>query len=279
MAVHLNIERHLAWMRLRNLRPETIKRRRQVLLALAAFAGGSAAMATAADLADWQASLRVGPDTRANYVSHLSEFYGWLVAEGIRDDNPAARLVRPRLGRRLPRPIATDDLLLAVKMAPGRIRPWLVLAAWGGLRCVEIALLRRENVIDNAAEPHIIVALGATKGHDERVVPMPRGQTLYNELVPMLPRRGWVFPRADGQPGPNSPQRISSVGCEYLRSIGLADTMHSLRHWFGTTTYQATRDSRAVQELLGHRSLRSTEIYTKISSQSKTAAVEALPQL
>lgn len=279
MPAYLNLERHLAYLRLCNFRPATIGGRRLLLLRLARWLCGPPSLATAAELAEFQQTWSVGPDTRANYVSHLRAFYGWLVAEGIRPDNPAARLAVPRLGRRLPRPIGTPDLMRAVAQAPARIRPWLVCAAWGGLRCVEIALLRRENVLEAIAEPCVIVAANATKGHNERAVPMPRDGTLFAELVPVLPRRGWVFPRFDGQPGPNRPNRVSAEGCEYLRSLGLADTMHSLRHWFGTEAYEASHDPRAVQELLGHRSLRSTEGYTKVSDAARIRAVRALPRL
>lgn len=279
MPAYLNLERHLAWMRLCNFRPATITGRRLLLLRLARWLCAPPSLATSAELGDFQQTWTVGPDTRANYVSHLRAFYGWLVAEGIRPDNPATRLAVPRLGRRLPRPIATEDLYRAVIGAPERIRPWLICAAWGGLRCVEIALLRRENVLEQLAEPVVIIAANATKGHNERAVPMPRDGTLFAELVPILPRRGWVFPRYDGQAGPNKANRVSAEGCEYLRSLGLADTMHSLRHWFGTRAYDASLDLRAVQELLGHRSLRSTELYTKVSDAARIRAVSALPRL
>jgi integrase len=274
------IDEHITWMRLRNMRPTTIAGRTRLLRSVAeSLSGQAAGYPTGEQLALWQASLTsVGPDTMANYVSHLRAYFGWQQLQGLREDNPALRLVIPRLGRRLPRPIDTGDLLRAVDSAPDRIRPWLVCAAWGGLRCVEIALLRRENVRESEPDPFIIIAAGATKGRSERTVPMPRGDTLYLELLPLLPRRGWVFRRYDGHAGPNTPNRISAEANEYLRGLELADTMHSLRHWFGTRAYEASRDPRAVQELLGHRSLRSTEGYTKISDAARIAAVAALPQ-
>src|SRR5260370_914737 len=64
------------------------------------------------------------------------------------------------------------DLFDALDGAPPRIRRWLVLAGWAGLRAVEIALLRRECVLDAAVQPVLLIAADATKGPNERLVPM-----------------------------------------------------------------------------------------------------------
>lgn len=282
----INLDRHLAWCRARNLSPATIYMRRRVLLAVAAFAGLHALVPgsglsrlSATVLLAWQSQMAemITPGALANYTSHLRSFYGWCQAEGIRADNPAERLASPKLPRRLPRPIGTADLMLAMQTAPARVRPWLACAAWGGMRCIEIALLRRENVFDGLAQPFIRIAADATKGSNERDIPM--NGVLRAELAPVLPRRGWVFPRHDGQAGPNKPNMVSKLGGEHLASLGLPDTMHSLRHWFGTNAYEGTHDLRAVQELMGHRSSRSTDGYTRISGSALIAAVNSLPQL
>src|SRR5262249_56654858 len=85
---------------------------------------------------------------------------------------PPPALPVPRRGRRLPRPIGEKELLAAVTAAPDRVRPWLVLAGWAGLRAVEIARLRRDNVLDTRQPPVLLIAHGATKGHAERLGPL-----------------------------------------------------------------------------------------------------------
>jgi site-specific recombinase XerD len=266
---------HLDWMRQQGLAASTISKRRRVLARVSAFTGDAACVATAAQLADWRARLRAGDDAIAADLSHVREFYRWLVWEGLRDDDPAARLIRPRLARRLPRPIPDDQLFCALAQAPLRIRPWLVLAGWCGLRAKEIALLRRERVVETGRPPGILVASDATKGRTERYVPM--SDFVVDELLPVLPRAGWVFRRHDGRRGPNDPALVSKLAGEHLKDCGIAASLHQLRHRFGTAAYEAGQDLRVVQELMGHASPSTTALYTKISSASAVATVQALP--
>src|SRR5215468_8209485 len=139
---------HADWLRLRGLAGSMIRTRRVVLGWLADSLPGGLLEASRADLVRWRAGLTVAPDAVSVYVSHVRQFYAWAVAQGLLAGSPAAALPAPRRGRYLPRPIAEAELLEAVSAAPPRIRPWLVLAGWAGLRAVEIARLRRENVLD-----------------------------------------------------------------------------------------------------------------------------------
>ena len=256
--------------------PETIAARRRALARMRIALGKSLLEASAADLKAWRAALAVAPGTVAGYVSHAIQFYAWAVAEGLAESNPAARLPAPRLGRMLPRPVGEADLFAAVAGAPPRIRPWLVLAGWCGLRCKEIAFLRRENVHETARPPVLLVARDATKGIRERVVPLC-AFALEALAEHGLPARGWVFRRADGQHGPNQPWRVSQVASQWLHREGFAVTLHQLRHRFATEAYRATRDLRLVQELLGHASPLTTAGYAAIVAADAVDAVEALP--
>jgi site-specific recombinase XerD len=266
---------HLDWMRQQGLQESTIDKRRRVLVRIAARTGAPACEATEYQLLDWRAALTAGPDAVAADLSQVREFFKWLRIEGLRDDDPAQRLARPRLARRLPRPIPEDQLFTAVQEAPPRIRPWLVLAGWAGLRAKEIAFLRRERVIETGRPPGILIAADATKGTTERYVPM--SDFVQEELVPVLPASGWVFRRLDGNRGPNTPGLVSKLAGEHLRACGIAATLHQLRHRFGTVSHELSQDLRVVQELMGHQTLATTALYTKISSASAVAAVQALP--
>jgi integrase/recombinase XerC len=267
--------RHLRDLQLRGQTPDTVYCRRRALARLAAALPVPVLDATAADLADWRAGLSVGPGTVVGYVSHAREFYAWAITAGLITENPAADLPVPPLPRRLPRPIGEQDLFAAIAGAPDRIRPWLVLAGWAGLRAKEIAGLRRENVLDRVSPPLLIVAHDATKGRTERAVPLC-AFALRELLAAGLPASGWVFRRRDDQPGPNRPWIVSQLCNEYLHGLGITATLHQLRHRFGTETYRGRRDLRLVQELLGHASPSTTAGYAAVDQADAADVVEHL---
>jgi integrase len=198
------------------------------------------------------------------------------VKEGLIAENPADALPVPRLARRVPRPVSEQDLMEALAAAPRRIRCWLVLAAWCGLRTKEVALLRVENILVTASPPVLIVAADATKGRTERVVPLS-AFVLAELAAARLPASGYAFRRMDGRPGPNEPWRVSQLANKHLHECGVQSTLHALRHRFGTETYRASRDLRAVQELLGHASPSTTAAYAAYDRPLARAAVDALP--
>src|SRR6266705_3448844 len=239
MSLPEHVADHLEWMRQRGLAPDTICQRRRTLTRLAAFLPVPLADATPGMLAAWRAGLTVGDQALVHYVGDARQFYAWAIGQDLAAGNPAADLPVPRLGWRLPRPIADHDLFTAVASAPGRIRPWLVLAGWAGLRAKEIALLQRQNVLDAGPGP--------------------------------------VFRRRDGRPGPNAPWTVSHLANRHLHAAGCAESLHQLRHRFGTMAYRYRRDLRVVQELLGHSSPETTAGYAAYDRTDAAAAVEALP--
>jgi integrase/recombinase XerC len=268
---------HLASLAQRGCTPGTIEARRRALHRMAAQIPVPLLEATAADLGAWRARLAVTGNTVVVYVSHAREFYRWAIAAGLAEPpGPAAGLPVPRLIRGLPRPAAEQDLMRAVATAPPRVRPWLVLAGWAGLRAREIALLRRERVLDTVVPPVLLVTADATKGHRERVVPLAPF-ALAALRAAGLPRAGFVFPRFDGRPGPNAPAVISHVANRHLADCGAQCTLHQLRHRFGSVLYQQTRDLRMVQELLGHADPASTAGYAAWDRSAAAGAVAALP--
>lgn len=267
---------HLHWLALRRLSPDTIYQRRRNLTRLAAALPVPLLQATPELLARWQAALRTGDATTCAYVSHVRSFYAWAAEEHLIGASPARRLAVPQRGRRLPRPIGEAQLLDALQYAPARIRPWLVLAAWAGLRAKEIALLRAECVLQHAPVPVLLIAADATKGRNERIVPMS-GYVLAELRAAGIPAGGWMFARRDGRGGPNSPNLVSHLCNKWLHDCGFAATLHQLRHRFGTQAYRATRDLRAVQELLGHSHPSTTAGYAAYESAAALEAVTGLP--
>jgi integrase/recombinase XerC len=270
------VGQHLRYIHLLGHTDGSVYSRARALHRMAVVIKGSIVMATAADLFAWRASLTIGDDSVNVYVSHAKEFYRWCQREGIREDNPAEGVPVPKTRRHLPRPIGDEDLAYAVATADERVRPWLILAAWCGLRAKEIALLRWENVLDTAEPPVLLVAADATKGNKERVIPLH--EFAAGELAALRGRRtGFVFPRRDGRTGPNKPWLVSQLANTHLHACGSPATIHQLRHWFGTNTYRAQRDLRVVQELLGHADPSTTAGYAAYDRAEATGAVNALP--
>jgi integrase len=89
-------------------------------------------------------------------------------------------------------------------------------------------------------------------------------------------RRGPVVTRPDGSRGHCQPWTISHVANRYLHGIGIPDTLHSLRHRFGTAVYRASRDLRLTQELLGHSTPIMTALYAAHDPTQAAATVASL---
>jgi integrase/recombinase XerC len=268
---------HLAWLRMRRLSEHTVYDRSRVLHRLRLALPVPLLDATEEHLAVWREGLgHLSGHAIATYCGHVTQFYRHAAAEGWITSSPAERLAVPSRPRRLPRPISEDDLMAALSSAAPRVRPWLVLAGWCGLRAQEIAYLRREDVLERHVPPVLMVTEQAAKGGRERIVPL--SVFVLGELVPVLPAHGWVFRRADGKPGPNTPGKVSKLACKALHEAGIPDTLHSLRHRFGTETYRTSNhDLRSVQEMLGHASPATTAGYAAWDRADAAAAVESLP--
>lgn len=269
------VGRFLDDCRRRNLRPGTITQKRNALRRLYRAVQPTPLLdVTYQQLVEFLDRLDQ-PESRATETSHLRSFYRWALLEQLIDIDPAARLIRPRVPRRLPRPMPSNDLAVALDTAPDRVRPWLVLAAYGGLRACEISGLRACDLMWDNQPPLLVVDQG--KGGHARAVPM--GPPVAAELAGH-PRSGWLFPRRDGQPGPTPPHLISRLTNEHLHGLGITHTLHTLRHWFATETLRINGgDLRQTQELLGHQSPVSTAIYTWVDPKAAAATVAELPVL
>lgn len=266
------IHAHCEWMRLRGLAQVTIVQRRQILRRLEVRTGKAALSLRAPDLDAYQRRLSANPATRGMEISHLRGFYRWAVQAGELRADPASVLIQPKRPKRVPRPMSEADVLVAITQAPDRIRPWLVLAAFAGLRACEVAALDRSDVLEKDDPPHLILR---GKGSKERVVVLNR--TAHDALLEHgLPARGPVFRRCDGQYGPNKPHTISNVANEYLRSVGVDATFHQLRHRFASQLYQRSLDIRLVQSALGHANLATTAGYAAYATGKAAESMRLL---
>ncbi len=219
------VAEHLTTLHTRNLRPATIAQRHAALRRLAEHAHPTPLLELGlAELTAWTSRPALSIETQASEISHVRSFYRWAHAAGLVDHDPAAQVQRPQVPRRHPQPVDRAEVLAAIEQAPDRVRPWLSLAAYAGLRCHEIAQLRREDLLTHQDAPMLVA--GGHDGQRRRLVPVD--QVLAAELE-TLPPAGWLFPRRDGQPGPVPAHLVSQLTNGYQRRAGITATMHEVR--------------------------------------------------
>lgn len=242
----------------------TIDRRRRVIGQIIADLGDPLTISGPA-LTTWFGRDGWSPWTRATYRNAARSFFAFLVEYGHRGDDPAARLRRPRVPAGVPNPVSDAELAYLLAVSPEPWRTIIILGAYAGLRVAEIAALERADV---TAETILV----------------RRGKGGEAALVPCHPRI-WAHLHGRG-PGPvvRTPHgrtmtaaSISSRQRAYFDSVGLPDVhLHRLRHWFGTAVQRGQGDIRVTQELMRHRSIASTVIYTRVTTAAKVAAIMAL---
>lgn len=268
-----HLDEHLRWMRRAGRSDRTIVLRRATMRYLAEHLDADPFTATEADLESWQDSMPV--ERIRQRTSLVRPYYSWIHARGYRTDNPAALLVCPKARRGAPRPIPFDDLVRAVTHAPDRIRPWLLLAAWSGLRAKEIAALEVEDFVHQDGRTYAY--LTRTKGERPRTAVVPGW--VWAQIVPLMSDSGPCWRRERGS-GPVTAQHVSQYSNEYLHRIGIASTLHSLRHFAGTEALKASGGNlRMVQEFLGHLDLASTQVYTAVAPSALHEMAESLPMI
>lgn len=123
----------------------------------------------------WVNSRKIGAQARYSYISYAAAFYGWAVWMDLIDTAPTDRVRRPKLPHHLPRPISDRDLATALERAEPRTKAMIALGAFAGLRCKEIAGVRREDIIDGLDLRLTQQALGHAS---------PTTTALYTALVP-----------------------------------------------------------------------------------------------
>lgn len=219
---------------------------------------------TSRQLVRWLAHCR-SPWTRRTYWSTARQWHAWLVAEGLRLDNPTERLPRPPQPRGIPRPASSASLGAVLETAPRRVRAYILLATFAGLRVHEIAKVRGEDF-----EAGGLYVLG--KGGQQHWVPV---HPLIEQVRRGFPAEGYWF-ASDTDLGHVKPESVSNTISRAFRRHGFEVTAHQLRHWFGTHALRSSRDLRVTQELMRHMSISSTQVYTEVASRAKVETVRRL---
>lgn len=226
---------------------------------------------SAEDVQEWLDTCKLSARSRATYLSVTHSFFYFARTHGFCAVDPTEFISRPRTRRLVPRPISDADLEVALACAPPRMRAWLALGAYQGLRCVEIAGLRREDVMENREPAMLLVS--AAKGGRERLLPL-NGEVASALHCYGMPAFGYVFRLSSGRP--LKAATVSAYIGRYLRGLGIAASAHQARHWFGSTLYQQTLDLRFTQEMLGHADPKSSAIYAAFAVNGNGAIVQDL---
>jgi integrase/recombinase XerC len=233
-------------------------------------------LASQADLRAFLASRRGEGLANRSTARELSAIRAFLRFAGEHAGTAAAapRIKGPRIKRSLPRPIAPDDIMaLGDAMAARDVPAWVQARDWAVLLLLYGAGLR---VSEATGLMGAVLPLGDTlritgKGGKQRVVPiLPQvcdavGQ--YAALTPFaLGPNDPLFRGTRG--GPLSPALVRRAMMHARRLLGLPEdaTPHALRHSFATHLLAGGADLRSLQELLGHASLSSTQIYTQVDA-------------
>jgi integrase/recombinase XerD len=247
---------------------------------LVAHAGRSGARGptaiTAAQLREFVYALKdlgLAPATIRRQISAIRTYYKFLVGEALAARDPSERIESPKLGRTLPSVLTVTEVerLLAAPNTDEplaiRDRALLEFAYATGARVSEVVALRLQDVM---YEDGLARLFG--KGSKQRLIPVGRralgAVALYaREIRPAFDHgqgKGFVFLNARGT-------RLSRVGAwavikRAARTAGITKrvTPHTLRHTFATHLLEGGADLRAVQEMLGHADLSTTQLYTHV---------------
>lgn len=263
----LLIEAHAAHLRLASYRPSSVRARVSVLTAFSRSLEPHQASLTTATRLHVEAFLGrdLAPESRRAYSNHIRQFYAWAVEEEYVLTNPTLKLPTVRVPRGVPRPITATDLRKAVENADARMRAWLLLMALAGLRCIEVAALRPEDVTE--AEYGQVLFLRECKGGGTGVVPAHQAIASALQALPIRSGLWWDV----------TPRYVSSTVGAYLRSVGVQATAHQLRHAAGTEWYRASgHDLLTTAALLRHVSVRTTQVYAQLDSERPAEVVRAM---
>jgi len=215
----------------------------------------------------------LAPSTVARRSAALRRFFGFLLDDGLRKDDPSAALPRPRLERPLPRILETDevqrmfeaaeDRAASGELAAVRNLALLELLYGSGLRATELVSLPRGAV--RPGQPFLMVR---GKGSKDRLVPISsRAEEKVGKWLEISPGGSiWLFPSGKSH---LSRVRLFQIVRAMAADAGIVPervSPHVLRHAFATHLLSGGADLRVLQSLLGHADIATTQIYTHVDS-------------
>nr|WP_295737391.1 site-specific tyrosine recombinase XerD [uncultured Acidocella sp.] len=219
--------------------------------------------------------------TQARRLSTIRQFYLFLLREGVRNDNPASEMPTPKRPKSLPKYLSeneVDALLAAAEYMDGgpglKAHAGLEILYSTGLRISEMLDLKR-----SAFNPNTAILLVKGKGGKERIVPVSEpAQRAASALQSFNGAKSrYLFPGRDASK-PMTRQGFALLLKQVALEAGLDPARlspHVLRHSFASHLLARGADLRAVQKLLGHADIATTEIYTHVLAERLQKLVQA----
>lgn len=252
--------------------PTTIGLRKAQLSQMARALGCPPSEVTEDHILWWFGSKVWEKETRRSYRSAVRGFFAYLYEHGDIESDPAAKLKPIAIDTPQPRPAPDYAWDIAIRDATARVDLMARLAGEAGLRRGEVARVRTEDLDYSGSGPRLLVH---GKGAKDRLIPI--STTLADRIragaaghTPGAPAEGWLFPTVRLTGDHLSPAAVGDLVSEVLPD---GWTMHTLRHRFATRAYRATRNLRAVQILLGHASIATTQRYLAVDDDEMRAAM------
>lgn len=234
--------------------------------------------ATAEDIQNYLAHLPDRPSSIARHASAIRGFYKFLMLEKIITENPAANLELPKRTRTLPKFLSVDEIELLISSAGDtknatRLRAMLELVYASGLRVSELCELPMTAILGNKLLIH-------GKGAKERMVPMhERAQHALGKWLAVRDKdkSKYVFP-STGKTGHITRDGFFKIlkKCAVLAGIDPSRVSpHVLRHSFASHLLAGGANLRAIQTMLGHEDISTTQIYTHVLPEKLRETVQA----
>lgn len=222
---------------------------------------------TGAQLLGWVGRADWSPETRRSVYASLRSFWRWGADAGhLTGPGPAAVLPRVAPADPMPRPTPEPVYSAAVRAADARGQLILRLAAECGLRRAEIAQVHARDLVEDLAGWSLVVH---GKGGRDRLVPMPVALALDVRTQLLAAGGGWLFPGGDG--GHLSARWVGKLATQLLPGDW---TLHTLRHRCATVAAELDHNLVGVRQLLGHRSVATTQRYVAVRSDQLRQLVE-----
>lgn len=228
--------------------------------------------------------------TIARRISALRQFYGFMVMEGKREDDPTATIESPKQTRTLPKTLSEEEVNNLITTAGKRGGPesirlvaLLEILYATGLRVSELVGLPLSSV---GQDNRFITVIG--KAGNERMAPLSEPAQKAMESYLNIRKRflahdrlelqsNWMFPSRTSDSGHLTRQRFAQLLKELARNAGMEEgkvSPHVLRHAFATHLLKHGADLRSVQKMLGHADIATTQIYTQVVGEQLTETVE-----
>jgi integrase/recombinase XerD len=227
------------------------------------------------------------PATVARKVAAVKSFFDFLVADGVLRSDPTENITSPRVGKSLPKPLSISEVEALLDEPAKRTTPegkrdtaMMELLYAAGMRVSEMIALDTKDV---NLEAEFVRCFG--KGSKERIIPIANNTKAINAVRKYLEEaRPELLGKREGEAAlflNRRGERLTRQGFwlilkGYAKAAGLTKpvTPHTLRHSFATHVLNGGADLRAVQELLGHANISSTQIYTHLTSEHVRQAYE-----